>query len=97
MYWQPVWHMLEDDFELTLCNARHVKNVPGRKTDVSDAQWVCQLMEAGLLPAASCRPSRTLAPLLTGDLARRSATRSISAGIRSCHPLPCALLCAALD
>ena len=49
VYWQPVWHILEDDFELTLCNARHVKNVPGRKTDVADAQWLCQLMEAGLL------------------------------------------------
>lgn len=31
VYWQPVWHILEDDFELTLCNARHVKQVPGRK------------------------------------------------------------------
>jgi transposase len=50
VYWQPVWQILEEDFELTLCNARHVKNVPGRKTDVSDAQWLCQLMEAGLLP-----------------------------------------------
>ncbi|MGI8903888.1 MAG: IS110 family transposase [Solirubrobacteraceae bacterium] len=48
MYWLPVWHILEDDFELTLCNAAHVKNVPGRKTDVCDAQWLCQLMEAGL-------------------------------------------------
>ena len=36
-------------FELTLCNARHVKQVPGHKTDVSDARWLCQLMEAGLL------------------------------------------------
>ncbi len=35
VYWLPVWHILEDDFELTLCNARHVKNVPGRKTDVA--------------------------------------------------------------
>jgi transposase len=49
VYWQPVWHILEEDFELMLVNARHVKNVPGRKTDVSDAQWLCQLMEAGLL------------------------------------------------
>jgi transposase len=40
VYWQPVWHILEDDFELTLCNARHVKQVPGRKTDISDAQWL---------------------------------------------------------
>src|SRR4051795_8387173 len=38
VYWQPVWHVLEDAFELTLCNARHVKQVPGRKTDISDAQ-----------------------------------------------------------
>src|SRR3954447_14047389 len=54
--WLPVWHMLEDDFELTLCNARHVKNVPGRKTDVSDAQWLCQLMEAGLLRGSFVAP-----------------------------------------
>src|SRR3954453_14798696 len=56
VYWLPVWHMLEDDFELTLCNARHVKNVPGRKTDVSDAQWLCQLMEAGLLRGSFVAP-----------------------------------------
>ena len=56
VYWQPVWHILEDDFELTLCNARHVKNVPGRKTDVSDAQWLCQLMEAGLLRGSFVPP-----------------------------------------
>src|SRR4051812_24192390 len=56
VYWLPVWHILEDDFELTLCNARHVKNVPGRKTDVSDAQWLCQLMEAGLLRGSFVAP-----------------------------------------
>ena len=51
VYWQPVWHILEDDFELMLVNARHVKQVPGRKTDLSDAAWLCQLAEAGLLKA----------------------------------------------
>jgi transposase len=56
VYWQAVWHILEEDFELTLCNARHVKNVPGRKTDVCDAQWLCQLMEAGLLRASFVPP-----------------------------------------
>jgi transposase len=56
VYWQAVWHILEEDFELTLCNARHVKNVPGRKTDVSDAQWLCQLMQAGLLRASFVPP-----------------------------------------
>jgi transposase len=56
VYWLAVWHILEEDFELTLCNARHVKNVPGRKTDVSDAQWLCQLMEAGLLRGSFVPP-----------------------------------------
>jgi transposase len=56
VYWQPVWHILEDDFQLTLCNARHVKQVPGRKTDISDAQWLAQLMEAGLLRASFVPP-----------------------------------------
>ncbi len=56
VYWQPVWAILEDGFGLTLCNARHVKQVPGRKTDVSDAAWLCQLMEAGLLRASFVPP-----------------------------------------
>jgi transposase len=56
VYWRPVWAILEDAFELTLCNARHVKQVPGRKTDVSDAAWLCQLMEAGLLRASFVPP-----------------------------------------
>ena len=51
VYWKPVWHILEDDFALMLVNARHVKQVPGRKTDMSDAAWLCQLAEAGLLKA----------------------------------------------
>src|SRR3954454_25153707 len=51
VYWKPVWHILEDDFELMLVNARHVKQVPGRKPDMSDAAWLCQPAEAGLLKA----------------------------------------------
>src|SRR3954471_14208809 len=51
VYWKPVRHILEDDFELMLVNARHVKQEPGRKTDMSDATWLCQLAEAGLLKA----------------------------------------------
>jgi transposase len=56
VYWQPVWHVLEDAFELYLVNARHVKQVPGRKTDVSDAAWLSRLMEAGLLRASFVPP-----------------------------------------
>ena len=55
-YWKPIWHVLEDDFELMLVNARHVKQVPGRKTDVSDAAWLCQLAEASLLSASFVPP-----------------------------------------
>ena len=62
VYWKPVWAVLEDSFELMLVNARHVKQCPGRKTDVLDAQWLCQLLEAGLLRASFVppKPIRTL-------------------------------------
>ena len=56
VYWKPVWAVLEDDFELMLVNASHVKQVPGRKTDVKDAEWLCQLLEAGLLRASFVPP-----------------------------------------
>jgi transposase len=56
VYWKPVWAVLEDGFELLLVNARHVKQVPGRKTDVSDAAWLCRLLEAGLLRASFVPP-----------------------------------------
>src|ERR1700748_2619111 len=50
VYWKPVWHILSDgDFELVLANARHVKNVPGRNTDVNDATWPADLLAHGLI------------------------------------------------
>jgi transposase len=50
VYWKPVWHILSDgDFELVLANAAHVKNVPGRKTDVNDATWLADLLAHGLI------------------------------------------------
>lgn len=62
-YWKPVFYVLEDaGFELLLVNARHVKHVPGRKTDVKDASWLCQLLEAGLL-RGSFLPDPTLRQL----------------------------------
>jgi transposase len=56
VYWKPVWAILEDDFECVLVNAHDVKQVPGRKTDVSDARWLCRLAEAGLLKASLVPP-----------------------------------------
>jgi transposase len=53
IYWKPVWHILSDgEFELILANAAHVKNVPGRKTDVNDAMWLADLMAHGLIRAS---------------------------------------------
>src|SRR5207244_12367693 len=62
VYWKPPWAILEDEFDCVLVNARHVKQVPGRKTDVSDAAWLCQLLEAGLLKRSFVppKPIRTL-------------------------------------
>ena len=58
-YWKPVWYVLEelDGVELLLCNARHVKQVPGRKTDVKDAVWLCELLEVGLLRSSLVPPA----------------------------------------
>jgi transposase len=53
VYWKPVWHVLSDgEMELILANAAHVKNVPGRKTDVSDATWLAELLAHGLIRAS---------------------------------------------
>ena len=66
VYWLPVFTVLEAaGIDLTLCNAHHVKNVPGRKTDKSDAAWLAQLMASGLLrksfvPPAAVRQLREL-------------------------------------
>ena len=57
IYWRPVWHVLEDDaFELVLANAAHVKNVPGRKTDVNDATWLADLLAHGLIRSSFVPP-----------------------------------------
>ncbi|HET7517238.1 MAG TPA: IS110 family transposase [Actinomycetes bacterium] len=49
VYWKPVYYLLEDALECWLLNAQHLKNVPGRKTDVADSVWICQLVEHGLV------------------------------------------------
>jgi transposase len=56
VYWKPVYNILEDHLEVLLVNARHVKNVPGRKTDVSDAEWLVELLRHGLLRGSFVPP-----------------------------------------
>ncbi len=55
-YWKPVHNLLEGSFEVLLVNAQHLKKVPGRKTDVSDAQWIAELLQIGLLKASFIPP-----------------------------------------
>jgi transposase len=65
-YWKPIYNLLEDRFELLLANAAHLKAVPGRKTDVRDAEWIAELFRHGLLRASfiPARPERELRELV---------------------------------
>jgi transposase len=65
VFWKPVFNILEGGFEVLLVNARHIKQVPGRKTDVKDCQWIAQLLQHGLLRGSYVpdRPQRELRDL----------------------------------
>ena len=65
VYWRPLYYLLEDEFTVLLVNMQHLKQVPGRKTDVRDSEWLAQLLECGLLrgslvPPAAIRELRDL-------------------------------------
>src|SRR5215468_7109170 len=65
VYWKPIYNLFEGDFEMLVVNAHHLKTVPGRKTDVKDAEWIADLLQHGLLrasfiPAAPQRELRDL-------------------------------------
>lgn len=65
VYWKPIFNILEAQFEILLVNAQHLKNVPGRKTDIRDCQWIAQLLQHGLLKGSFIppRPQRELRDL----------------------------------
>ena len=65
VYWQPLYNLLEDDFEVWVVNAAHIKTVPGRKTDMKDAEWIADLLRHGLLRPSFIpdRPQRELREL----------------------------------
>lgn len=58
VYWKPVWHVLEGRFDLVLANAQHIRNVPGRKTDVNDATWIADLLAHGLIRSSFVPPAQ---------------------------------------
>jgi len=79
VYWKPVYNILEGQFELLVVNAQHLKAVPGRKTDVRDAEWIAELLAHGLLrggfvPPASVRELRELTRYRTSLVRDRART-----------------------
>lgn len=59
VYWKPVYNVMEEDFEVILVNARHIKNVPGHKTDKKDSKWIAKLLLSGLLKGSFIPPKPT--------------------------------------
>ena len=79
VYWKTVFQALEDRFECWLLNAHHLRNVPGRKTDVKDSEWICQLVQHGLVrpsfvPPPEIRRLRDLTRLRTAQSNERTRT-----------------------
>ena len=56
VYWKPVWHVLSEEMDLLLANAREIRNIPGRKSDVNDATWIADLFAHGLIRASFVPP-----------------------------------------
>lgn len=81
IYWQPVYAVLEtalsDDMHLLVVNARHMKNVPGKKTDMRDAEWIATLLRAGLLKD-SFVPERDIRDLRQFTRYRKALIRDIT-------------------
>ena len=76
VYWKPVWHILEGHFDLLLANAAHIKNLPGRKSDVNDATWIADLLAHGLI-RRSFVPPQPIAELRELTRTRKQLTREV--------------------
>lgn len=77
VYWKPVWHVLEQQFDLVLANAAHIKNVPGRKTDANDAMWIADLLAHGLI-RSSFVPPQAIQQLRDLTRTRKQLVREVS-------------------
>ena len=95
VYWMPVYAALEGSFTLIVGNAHHIRNVPGRKTDAKDAEWLAELVRHGLIrpsfvPSPELRELRDLLRHRRSPQSRR--TRSAYLGWQCCMPSPMALI-----
>jgi transposase len=90
VYWKPVWHVLEGTFELMLANAQHVRNVPGRKSDVNDAMWLSDLLAHRLVRGSFVPPTPIQEVPTSREPASNSDVRSLSTrtGSRRCSKTP---------
>jgi len=86
VFWKPVYNIVEEHLQVLLVNARHIKNVPGRKTDVKDCEWIAQLLQYGLLRGSFIppRPQRELRDLTR---MRTQLTREMSSVANRIHKL----------
>lgn len=88
VYWKPIFYGLEDRFTCWLCNAFHLRNVPGRKTDVADSVWIAKLVEHGLVSPSFVPPPpiRRLRNLTRARKAQINERDPSSGWTRSCRP-----------
>src|SRR2546425_10831860 len=77
VYWKPVWHVLDGHFELVLANAMHIRNIPGRKSDVNDATWIADLLAHRLI-RSSFVPPQPIYALRDLTRTRKQLTREIT-------------------
>jgi len=77
VYWKPVWHVLEGRFTLILANAMHIRNMPGRKSDMNDATWIADLLAHGLI-RSSFVPPTPIADLRDLTRTRKQLVREIT-------------------
>ncbi len=87
VYWKPVYNILEADFEILLVNARHIKNVPGHKTDKKDSKWITKLLLSGLLKG-SFIPPKHIRELRDLTRYKRKVIEQISSEKNRVHKLP---------
>ena len=78
VYWKPIYNILELDFEILLVNARYIKNVPGKKTDKKDSEWICKLLLSGLL-SGSFIPEKPIRELRDLTRYRKKVVQQIAA------------------
>jgi transposase len=86
VFWKPVWYVLEPAFELVLANAGHIRNVPGRKTDVNDATWISDLLAHGLI-TASFVPDTTIQQMRTLTRTRKQLVRERAKHVQRLHKI----------